>query len=341
MIPEKKLQEIRDFLKKSENPLFFFDDDTDGLCSYLLLKRYIDRGKGVVIKSSPVLDESFIRKVEEYNPDILFVLDKPMISDSFLNRIHIPLVWVDHHAPSDQKGVKYFNPRVYDAHAYFPTSYICYKVVKQDLWLAMCGIIGDYMIPEFFVDFVKEYPDLVDLTDNPGDVLFKQEFGKIIRVLSFILKGKTSEVNKCVGILTNVETPYEILNQTTPRARYLYKKFEKVNAEYQKLLKKAMNSATDDNILLFYYPSSKMSFTGELSNELSYNFPNKIIIIGRKRGDDFRLSLRSKTVNMLNIVEKALKGVEGYGGGHEYACGSSIKAKDLDKFIGNIRKQLS
>ena len=55
MIPESQLKEIKVALDKSENPLILFDDDPDGICSYLLLKRYMDKGKGVVVKSSPKL----------------------------------------------------------------------------------------------------------------------------------------------------------------------------------------------------------------------------------------------------------------------------------------------
>ncbi len=340
MISEKQLDEIRGFLKKSENPLFFFDDDADGFCSFLLFKKYVDKGKGVVIKSSPVLDVSFLRKVEEYSPDFVFILDKPMVSEEFVEGVHVPIIWVDHHAPVDVKGVRYYNPRVNNPDIYLPTSYICYKVVKQDLWVAMCGIVGDWLIPEFFEDFMKEYPDLVEKTDNPGDVLYKQPLGKLVRILAFVLKGKISDVNKCVGILAKISTPYELLNQTTSRARFIYRRFEKIDKEYKELLDEAVKSATDDKVLAFYYPSKKMSFTGELSNELSYIFPDKLVIVGRKKGDEFRLSIRSKTHKLPKMIEKALEDVEGYGGGHEYACGGNIKSKDINKFVSNLRKQI-
>lgn len=340
MISEEQNEEIRNFLKRSENPLFFFDDDTDGLCSYLLLKKYVDHGKGVVIKSSPMLDVTFLRKVEEYSPDIVFVLDKPMVSEDFISNVHVPIVWIDHHTPVEAKGVKYYNPRVSNPDAYIPTSYLCYQVVKQDLWIAVCGIVGDWVIPEFIEDFMKEYPGLVEKTDNPGDILYKQPLGILIKIFSFILKGKTSEVNKCISILSKLRDPYELLNKTTSRARYLHRRFERINKEYSELLESAKQTATKDKFLIFYYPSKKMSFTGDLSNELSYLFPDKIIIIGRKKDDEFRLSFRSKTHKLPKVIEKALEDVEGYGGGHEYACGGNIKSKDIDKFISNLRKQI-
>ena len=49
MLSEKQVKEIREHLEKAQNPLFFFDNDQDGLCSFLLLQRYIGRGKGIAI----------------------------------------------------------------------------------------------------------------------------------------------------------------------------------------------------------------------------------------------------------------------------------------------------
>jgi len=339
MIPSKQVDEIRSFLQKSENPLFFFDDDADGLCSYLLLRRYLDRGKGVVVKSSPVLDVPFQRKVEEYSPDVVFILDKPMVSEEFISEVHVPIVWIDHHTPVKAKGVKYFNPRVQDPDVYIPTSYICYHVVKQDMWIAMCGVVGDWVVPDFIDEFMQKYPGLVEKTDNPGDIFYKQPLGKLVKIFFFLLKGKMSDVNSCISILSKIKSPYEILNKTTSRARFIYKKFDKVNKEYQELLEKAKKSVTKDVFLIFYYPSKTMSFSAELSNELSYLFPDKLIIIGRKKGDEFRISLRSKTHKLPKRIKKALEDVEGYSGGHEYACGGNIKAKDIDKFVSNLRKQ--
>ena len=44
MLTKKQINEIREHLEKAQNPLFFFDNDPDGLCSFLLLQRYIGRG---------------------------------------------------------------------------------------------------------------------------------------------------------------------------------------------------------------------------------------------------------------------------------------------------------
>ena len=41
------------------------------------------------------------------------------------------------------------------------------------------------------------------------------------------------------------------------------------------------------------------------------------------------------------VLEKALDGIEGFGGGHEHACGASVPIEDFDKFIKQLRKAIA
>ena len=118
MLSPKQISEIKEFLDKTQNPLFFFDNDPDGLCSFLLLRRFIGRGKGYPIKSAP-LNEDYIRKVEELTPDSIFILDVPLVSAEFFQEVekkNIPIVWIDHHRTEGNhipSFVNYFNPVIY------------------------------------------------------------------------------------------------------------------------------------------------------------------------------------------------------------------------------------
>jgi len=60
MISQNKLEELRENLENSQNPLFFFDNDTDGLCAFLILRRALGRGRGVAIKSFPDLKDQYL-----------------------------------------------------------------------------------------------------------------------------------------------------------------------------------------------------------------------------------------------------------------------------------------
>src|SRR3989338_4033946 len=248
-----EIKKIKDHLDTAKKPLFFFDDDADGVSSFLLLYRYLREGKGVIIKSRPALDKKFLCNIEEYGPDTIFVLDIAIIEDEFVNAVKEPIVWIDHHAVQEKRGMTYFNPRKHNEPITCPTSHLCYDVVQSDLWIAMCGCVGDWMLPSFTAEFCEKYPDLLskDVTFAPV-ALFDTELGKLIRILNFNLKGTTSNAMKSVKILTRIETPYEILRQETNQGKYLYQQYEKVNIVYEALLRQAEKKATDkDPIFLF------------------------------------------------------------------------------------------
>ena len=65
MFTEKQLTFLREELATAQNPLFFYDDDPDGLSSFLLLYRYKKEGKGVIVKTTPKLGSIFVNKVKE------------------------------------------------------------------------------------------------------------------------------------------------------------------------------------------------------------------------------------------------------------------------------------
>ncbi|MEM4244602.1 MAG: DHHA1 domain-containing protein [Candidatus Nanoarchaeia archaeon] len=340
MLSETQVKEIREIIENSENPLYFFDCDNDGLASYILLYKKYQKGKGVVVKGSATLDVAYLRKVEEHNPDLVVVLDKPLISQDFIDKVHVPIIWLDHHPLSDVKGVKYYNPRQKYPDLYLPTTYLAYQVADGEMWVAALGIIGDYAIPDFIEEFRKKYPDLIGKEKEPGRIIYETEFGKLIRMYNFLLKGKTSDVNKSIAILTKIDEPYELLNKETPRAKYLWKRAEKVEKEYKELLNKAEKWVKKDEILLFTYPSKKISLSGDLSVELSYRHPDKIIVVGREKSGEIKLSFRSRTKRIDEPLKKALTGIEGYGGGHEYTCGANIKKEDFTRFIKQFREAI-
>ncbi len=341
MIPPEKLEEIKDYLTKSTNPLFFFDGDCDGICSYLLLKKFIDRGKGVIVKDSPILDIAYERKIEEYYPDFVFVLDKPIITQNFIDKVNVPLIWLDHHPIVKRNGIHYYNPRLENTKDNRPTSYWCYKITKQNLWIATLGCIADWFLPEFAKDFSKDYPDLLPKDIKKAeDVLFNTRIGKLVRIVNFNLKGRTYDVMKSVNILSRIESPYEILDQTTPRGKFIFRIGEKMNKKYDNLLEKALKNKPKGKLFMFVYNTEKISFSEELANELHYRLPYEITLIAGEMKDRVKISSRSKTVILPKIIENALKNVEGYGGGHDHACGSNINKRDFDRFVDNIKEQL-
>ena len=342
MLEEKDFTEIRKELEDCTRPLFLYHDDPDGLSSFLLLYRYSKEGKGIVVKRRPVIDETFVKNVEEYGADKVFIVDIAIVEQEFLDKVNIPVIWIDHHTPLKRHKVRYYNPRINKKDDNIPASYLCYRVVKQDLWIAMVGMAGDWYVSEYAKAFSKKYPEILpEGIDKPQDVLFKTNLGKLARVFSFILKGQTQDAYKCAKILTRVESPEELLEEKTPATKFMMKKYRKLNEQYEDLLKDAVSKVSNESVIVYTYPSSKMSFTGDLSNKLLSKYNDKVIIIAREKSGEMKASLRSPaSINLQPIIKKALEGIEGYGGGHEHAGGVNIKDKDWDDFVDSIKEQV-
>ena len=161
MIAKKDFDKIREELDYCKNPLIFFHDDPDGLTAFLMFYRYVGAGHGIVIKTNPKIDISYVKKVEEHSPDKVFILDIAMVEQDFLDAVKVPVIWIDHHEPLDRERVLYLNPRKIKRTDNIPASTLCYNVVNRDLWLAMIGAIGDWYFPPFADEFREAYPGLL------------------------------------------------------------------------------------------------------------------------------------------------------------------------------------
>ncbi len=344
MLKQNELDQIKDILSKSNNPLYFFDDDGDGTAAYLILKKYFKKGHGVAIKSGGEngIDYSYLRYVENERPDLVVILDRPIITQEFRDKIPCDVLILDHHPILELKRVFYFNPLKYNKDIYIPTSYLVYSVTKTDLWLAVIGCVFDHMIPDFLKDFVEEYPDILDkVNKDPSYLSYETKLAMFVKLITFNIKGKTSDVKKSLDALENIESPYEILNQTTKYGTLVYKRYEKLNKEYEFILNKIKEYYDKkDPLLLYIYPSGRMSFTRELANELSYLYKDKTIIICRDKEGTIKMSLRDQNKDIAKLMPIALEGLDGYGGGHPHACGGSINKKDFDIFIERMRSLL-
>jgi len=345
MITKEQLTEIRDWLNKAQNPVFFFDNDMDGLASFLLLRRYIGRGKGVAIKSFPDLNAAYSKKLHELKPDVVFVLDKPIISEGFLDstkELGLDIVWIDHHPLREvPENVHYFNPIQNKPETMEPVSYWCYKAVEneKDLWIAMLGCLGDWFLPEFTDKFKQQFSDIFSGYKNVEEALYKTEFGNLIKILNFALKDRTSNVVKLLKEMYNVRSPYDFLKDNA-KFESMLNHAKTVIKKYNVLLEKAksIGEKTKEKLLFFQYGGT-LSLSGEIANELYYFFPNRIIVVAYITGNKVNISLRGK-IDMRILVKKALEGIGGTGGGHEHACGATVQVEDLLKFKDNISRYL-
>jgi len=344
MLTPRQIDEIREHLEKAQNPLFFFDNDNDGLMSFLLLRRYIGRGKGVIIRSFPDLNVSYYRKVEELKPDYIFILDKPIVSKEFLEKVkkdNLPVVWIDHHQverPEDP-DINYYNPFFNDK-TNEPVSYLSYKITnkKEDIWLAIIGNISDCYMPAFYDNFEKEYPELAKKNPKSAfDVLYNSEIGRIARILDFSLKDTITNVVNMTKFMMKVKGPMDILEENS-NTKQILKRYNEIDSKYQQLMDKARELAKK-KFIYFQYGGS-LSLSANIANQLIYEFPDKVVIVVFINGEIANISMRGKG-NIRKLTLEAIKGIESAtGGGHESATGAKMSISDLPKFNENIEKLL-
>jgi len=343
MLTKKQIKEILEALDKSQNPLFYFHDDQDGLCSYILLRRYLGRGKGVPVKKIPMAEEYF-RRVKEFNPDAIFALDLPAISKEFFDeveKVNLPVVWIDHHEGDIKipKFVKYYNPFLKNKKKYEPVSLFCQQIANnpKDAWISVVGCISDKMIPDFYKDFLKQYPELGIKAKDAFDIYYKSELGKICKMLGAGLNDRTTNVMKMIRFLIGVKNPYDILNESKDNAT-MHEKFNEINSKFSKLIEKAKANDKGGKILFFRY-SAENAMSSSVANYLSYLFPKRIVSVSYINGAEVRLSIRGKGVR--EKVLKIIKKIESArGGGHGGAVGAGMNLSDLDFFEKELQKSV-
>lgn len=341
MLTVNQVEEIREFLNNAANPLFYFDNDQDGLSSYLLLKRYIGKGNGVPVKTSP-LSMEYYHRIREFTPDIVFILDQPTVSKEFFDELEkegIPVIWIDHHETNLEElppFLKYYNPLYNEYHTNIPVTSLCYQISqkKEDLWLAVLGCIADKYVPEYYDEFLKKYPELGIKSNDAFEIFYNSEIGKIARMVGSGLKDRTTNVIKMIRYLSNVKTPNEILEENKDNHSF-HQRFEEIDSKFKKLIDKAKLNSKEE-VLVFKY-SGETSMSADLANKLSYLYPKKDIIVAFIKGVRVNLSLRGK-----NIKEKALDAIKefplGTCGGHDDAVGAQLDLEELDKFIENFKR---
>ena len=343
MLTKKQIEEFRDYLKKAENPLFFFDDDPDGLCSYLILKKYIDKGKGVILKTKPTLTLDLYRKIEEYCPDYVFILDIPIVDQELLNKINVPVIWLDHHQPLERSRVHYYNPMLNKPKDNKPTTYYANEIAENKfLWLATIGTISDLYYPKFAKEFSKLYPLILPKNiKKANQAIFDSKLGDLIMIFTLILKGPTYKIHRMASLLTKIDDPMELIENITPRAKFINREVSQQKKEYEHIIKQLeLQKPTKDKLFIVYLPTSKNSYTSQLSNLMIYKYPKKIIMVIRQKDDAMIMSVRSSKQKIEKIFRESLEGLDGFGGGHDLACGGSIAKEQFEIFLSRFKEKL-
>ena len=315
-------------------------DDLDGKCAAAIIKHFHPDCEMISMDYEKDFPFDIIQPMEKIWI-IDFTLQKP---GEFKKLCDIAgkenVVWIDHHEINKKdipKFVNYYNPLFNKSKNNEPVTALCYQITnkKEDLWLAIAGCISDHFIPDFYSEFLKTYLDLGFKTDKPFGILYNSQIGKIARIFAFALNDRTTNVIHMLKFLMKVKTPYEVLDEN-PKNKIMHNRFNEIDKRYRKLVEKAKAQVSEEKILFFQY-SSDLSISANLSNQLSYLFPDKVIVVMRVLDMKVSISVRGK-----NIRGKVLKAIEGLenatGGGHENAVGARVKVEDLEIFREKLEK---
>jgi len=337
MLTDKQMKILKEQVFFCNNPVYFFDNDADGLASFLLLHDIIKEGKGYSARTGPELSGDFSRLVSQEN-DKIFVLDKAMISEAFLYNIKKTIVWIDHHMPQiiNMKNIIYINPRQNDYDIYYSTTSCIYDTFKPEIkrkWVAAVGMLGDWCVPDFQDELIKEYPNYISKGVTTPEVT-KGDVRLMIRIFSMIQKGDSSSIRRAIDSLILVKNPYEILEQSSKPGKEVWRKYIQVNEEFKKVIETAETKIYDNVVVCIFHPI-RNSFTKEIAQDLVLEHPDKIVLVLREKDGVLMGSIRGK--NSLAIGEKAIKGLKASIGGHEDAAGLNISSEDLKIFIERLK----
>lgn len=337
----EQLDKARKLIQDATRPIFLFDDDPDGLAAFLLLYRMGRVGKGIPLKGR-ALNAEFAAQINEFQPDLVVILDKHSVEEEFFRNIHVRALWLDHHKLQQPQGnVLYINPRRYDEHLNLPTSKLASLISKQDTWIAVSGIVSDWELPdqELWQECEQQHPNYLEQVSSAPEGLYTSDAGRVARMFSFLLKGKNTHVTTALKHLVRLQGPEELLEQKSKEAKLLHTLVSKKQEEYNALLERVQ--VTEDTLLLFTYDESSTSFTTDLSNELLFTHPEKVILVARESRGSYKCSLRAAHLRIDEILAELLQTVQGTGGGHEHACGAVIPSEDWEHFVELLKAKIT
>ena len=329
---------IREAIRSSSEPMVFFDDDADGIASFLLFDSALGKTLYAPMKKRPNQGETYANLAAQLGADLKIVLDVAVLDDIFLTTPP-RTVWIDHHEPQDPRSALYLNPLLEGESR--PTAILVHELIGGPLWIAAVGSIGDYYIPPFIEELRETHPTLVPPFERIEDLVFSSPLGELALIFETCVKGTVREARRKLDVLRRIKEPEELLEGTTTEGMIIRRAYERDREEYRRFLAEALEQAeSSDKLFVYRYAHSGHTFTAQLSNELAYTLPEHVIIVAAEYAGAYRLSIRSHTRELPELLARALNGIEGSGGGHPHACGAHVKSEDFERFVENLKREL-
>jgi len=346
-------------IKPKENVVVLNDDDCDGVCSGTILNIVLRE----FCQCSPIqfstewsmsLNGKTLEKIFSCKPKYVVISDVPGIDIDLLAKLSekTKVLIVDHHVTHNYENVVYSNPRLLDAGAYIPATYLAYKISKvlgvknkKINWIAAVGVLGDHGVEnceDLFLELKKEFPELVGSTELKSDKLF--ENAKIGLLTKIIDSGRVVKAdvgsNHVAKTLLEVDDYMDILEGRTASAKKLLGWYKIVEKEFDKLMEELKKKSVFIGNMIIFEFKSKLKLKSSLASAAANNYPDKILVITQDDGESCWISMRrgrNVKIDLNKLIQSAIKNIPGSsGGGHPEAVGGSIPAKYKDVFIKNL-----
>lgn len=298
------------FLKNAKEKIgIFFHNDCDGCCSAAIVLSFLKQNKKNAFLFTGDIDEGDFREFSKEEIDTAIFLDfaldqSPEFLDPFKNK---RVLIIDHHPIQNdlnKLGFLYINPRFENPSVYKSTSETCFEICKEAglkgfEWVMRIGAVGDYTLKG--TEQEREAAEIIDAVKA-----VKKEKG-MISLARFLTTCKNLE-------------------------DFLYlEEYQKIKEVFEEEVEKQVKRFEVFGMQNFFEVKSAYSITSAVAKRLFDLFPEKTIVVYSKSRGFYKISGRSKRIDMGSVFREASKGI-GRGGGHPQAAGAKIPAEHFGKF---------
>lgn len=326
-------------IKTTDNVVIIFNNDGDGICSCVLINKYLKDNKPYIISQPMPTEKNLIRKVQTTVPGKIIILDIAIDQQqSVLKNMAgmADILIIDHHQifrDMNSDSVVHYNPRFEKSDIYKSASYCTYKIcsalqdISEFLWIATVGAVSDYNL-DFSQDIVKEAIKKYSLKTS---VLYETHFGRLADMISAAKATKALTCEEMVWMFGAMNGPEDFSVKGSDK---LVESFKTIENEMMSIMADAEQRAEKKGKILFYNIKSRYNLASPVSTKLSEKHLDKLVLVYEKAGNKIKLSGRNqaKKFDVGRIFQTAARGLKASGGGHDAAGGATLEAKDWEKF---------
>jgi len=332
---DKAMEQLGGILEAEGTKLLVYHHDADGTCAAAVMLKFYPKMKHMPLEG-PRLSGGTVRDILSHDADTIVFVDLP-VDQEFEALMKIKkksaVVVIDHHIAErdlSRWGILHINPKL-EKDVYLPASYMVYKIMDRlkkkpsdSKWISCIGVYADYAM--------KDCAAFLSSCSLSAD---EMKSGSELLSSAVTVKGLAGAAAALKYLLAAEDYTDFSRNSQLKAWR------AEVNNEFKDVMGKfdGGKELYPESSLVVYEIKSRLNITSAISNHLSELLPNLVVMIKKKSGDEWKLSLRCQSgfVNLGEIVKKCTDGI-GSGGGHPKAAGAITS--DYEKFLSRLKTEL-